>query len=277
MATHATASSALKYAPMRAVSTSPRGSTLAAPKARGERQSARHAALSGELLIIGILVFCYDRVRNLAPTRRSLSLHDGFQLLHLERHIGIDVELPTNLWLAAHRTLAEAASWYYQLVHLSITLLVLVVCYLQRPDVYRPARNALVLINVIGLIVFWVYPVAPPRLLPGTAFIDVTEVTGVAAASNTSAPYPYGAMPSLHTAWAVWVMILGLLLVRAWWVRVLCAIYPALTVAVIVMTGNHYLLDAVAGAAAALVAAAAVGLFPPRTRIIWRRSALERT
>ena len=261
---------------MRAVSTSTQSSLLVAPEPQGgRRRPARRAALPGELLIIGILVFLYDRVRNLAPTRRPLSLHDGLQLLHLERHIGIDVELPTNLWLAAHRTLAEAASWYYQLVHLSITLLVLVVCYVKRPDVYRSARNALVLINVIGMFVFWVYPVAPPRLLPGTTFIDVTEVTGVAAASNTSAPYPYGAMPSLHTAWAVWVTILGLLLVRAWWVRVLCAVYPLFTVAVIVTTGNHYLLDAVAGAAVTLVAAAAVGLFPPQGRVMWRRSAVR--
>lgn len=226
---------------------------------------ARRAALPGELVIVAILVFAYDRIRDVAHVRRSLSLHDGNQLLALERHLGINRELPINLWLAAHHTLANLASWYYQLAHLTVTLLVLVVVYVRWPDIYRAARNTLVLINVIGLIVFWVYPVAPPRLLPGRAFIDVTEQTGVAGATNTAAPDPYAAMPSLHTAWAVWVAVVGLLLVRAWWLRLLCVVHPVLTVAVIVSTGNHYLLDAVAGAAVALVAAAATGLMSPQT------------
>jgi membrane-associated phospholipid phosphatase len=249
---------------MRAVSTYSHEQPLASPEAVAARPSARRAALSGELLIIGLLVFCYDRVRNVAPTRRSMSLQDGLQLLGLERHLRINVELATNVWLAAHHTLADIASWYYQLAHLSVTMVVLVVCYVQRPDIYRPARNALVLINVIGLFIFWVYPVAPPRLLPGMGYLDITEITGVASASNTSAPDPYAAMPSLHTAWAIWVTMIGLLLVRSWVLRTLCVVYPVLTVIVIVSTANHYLLDAVAGAAVALVAAALAGLFPPR-------------
>jgi membrane-associated phospholipid phosphatase len=232
---------------------------------------ARRAALPGELVIVAVLVFCYDRVRDLAAVRRSLSLHDGLQLLQIERHMGINMELPVNLWLATHLRLAEIASWYYQLAHLTVTLVVLLVCYVCWPEIYRAARNALVLMNVIGLVVFWVYPVAPPRLLPGKAFVDVTQMTGVAGATNTSAPNPYAAMPSLHTAWAVWVAIVVVLMVRVWWVRVLCLLYPLVTVTVIVSTGNHYILDAVAGLAVALVAAAAVGLLPQRAGS-WRES-----
>ncbi len=215
-----------------------------------------------------MLVFVYGRIHDLAETRTALSLYDGFQLLAWERHLGLAVELPTNLWLAAHSRLAEVTSWYYQLAHLTVTLLVLVACYIWRPAVYRAARNALVFINLIGLAVFWVYPVAPPRLLPGGGFIDVTEVTGVAAASNTAAPDQYAAMPSLHTAWAVWVTLIVLLLVRSRWIRILGVIYPILTVTVIVATGNHYILDAAAGAAVALAAAAVVGLLPVRERVM---------
>jgi hypothetical protein len=236
---------------------------------------ARRAALPGELIIVAVLVFCYDRVRDLAAVRRSLSLHDGLQLLRIERHMGINMELPVNLWLATHQRLAEIASWYYQLAHLTVTLVVLLTCYVCWPEIYRAARNALVLMNVIGLAVFWVYPVAPPRLLPGRAFVDVTQMTGVAGATNTSAPNPYAAMPSLHTAWAVWVAIVVVLMVRAWWVRVLSLLYPLVTVTVIVSTGNHYILDAVAGLAVALVAAAAVGLLPQRAAG-WRAPLLLR-
>ena len=117
--------------------------------------------------------------------------------------------------------------------------------------------NALVLTNVIALAVFWLFPVAPPRLLPGAGYVDVARATGVTATSATSAPNPFAAMPSLHTSWAVWCAILGLLLFRSNWSRVVCCAYPVVTVIVIVTTGNHFVLDAVAGAAVAVFAFAA--------------------
>jgi hypothetical protein len=252
-------------------STSPESASAVPAKAQAKGMFARSVGLCGELAIVAFLVLCYDRVRNLAQVRRALSLHDGVQLLGFERHLHIDVELPVNLWLAAHRELAEVASWYYQLAHLTVTLLVLTVCYVRRPAVYPSARNALVLINVIGLVCFWVYPVAPPRLLPGRAFIDVTEMTGVATASSTSAPNPYAAMPSLHTAWAVWVACVALVLVRRRWAGMAWVLYPVLTVAVIVSTGNHYVLDVVGGVAVAFVGVSVAGLAPPRRRSRDRR------
>ena len=115
-------------------------------------------------------------------------------------------------------------------------------------------------INALALVVFWTFPVAPPRLLPGSGFVDITQATGAASAAATSAPDPYAAMPSLHTAWAVWVTVVGWVLLRRWWARALVAAYPAVTVTVIVVTGNHYLLDAVAGAVLAAVATLATGL-----------------
>lgn len=230
-----------------------------------EPQSAapvRRAALAGELAIVAVLVLFYDSIRGLAEVRRVVAMDNGRQLLSFEHRIGIDMELPSNLWLAAHHYLADVASWYYQLAHLTVTLGVLVVCYVRRPDIYRSARNALILINIVGLLIYWVYPVAPPRLLPGTAFIDVTEVTGAADASTTSAPNPYAAMPSLHTAWAVWVTVVALILFGAWSIRLLAVLYPVLTVAVIVTTGNHFLLDTLAGAVLAVGAAATVRCWP---------------
>ncbi len=251
---------------MRRVSTLPSPPDSLAPataEGQGVATPVRRAALAGELAIIAVLVLFYDRIRGLTEVRRGVAMDNGLQLLNFEHSLGIDMELPSNLWLAAHHYLADVASWYYQLAHLTVTLGVLVVCYVRRPDIYRSARNALILINVVGLIIYWTYPVAPPRLLPGTAFIDVTEVTGAADASTTSAPNPYAAMPSLHTAWAVWVTVVALILFSAWWLRLLAVLYPILTVAVIVTTGNHYLLDTVAGALVAVAAAATVRCWPP--------------
>jgi len=91
------------------------------------------------------------------------------------------------------------ASYWYQFAHLSVTLAVLVWCWHRRVASYRQVRNALVLINSTGLVVFLLYPAAPPRLLPGAGFVDVTARAG---ASIT--PDQFGAFPSLHLGWAVW-------------------------------------------------------------------------
>jgi hypothetical protein len=175
----------------------------------------------------------------------------------LEQHLHVNLELTGNVWLASHTLLADVASWYYQVAHLTVTLSLLLFVYWRRPDLYRVGRSALVLTNVIALAVFWLNPVAPPRLLPGAGYVDVALATGVSAQSATSAPNPFAAMPSLHTAWAVWCAILGLLLFRSIWARVVCCAYPVVTVIVIVTTGNHFVLDAGAGAAVAVFAFAA--------------------
>ena len=59
----------------------------------------------------------------------------------------------------------------------------------------------------------------------------------------------YAAMPSLHTAWAVWCMLVLLPLVRRGWLRGLIVMYPFATFFCIVVTANHYWLDALMGVA----------------------------
>jgi hypothetical protein len=213
----------------------------------------------GELAIISVLVFAYDHIRDLANAHRTASIASARWIMQVEAHLHIDIELPSNLWLSAHQELAELSSWYYQVAHLSVTMIVLAYCYWRRPDTYRPARNALVSINAIGLVIFWLVPVAPPRLLPGYGFIDTTIVSGVANAAG-SAANPYAAMPSLHLAWAAWTAVVAMRMFHGTWARLAWATYPVITTLVVVGTGNHYLLDVFAGVAVALAAGLLTGL-----------------
>ena len=243
----------------------------AASTASGEAadRPPRRPLFIGELLIVFVLVFAYDRIRDLATSHPRESLANARDLLRWERWAHIDIELPFNAWLSGHHSLADFASWYYQLAHLTVTLLVLLACYGLRPDAYRPARNALLAINAIGLAVFWVYPVAPPRLLPGGGFVDTAVVTGAASASAAS--NPYAAMPSLHIAWAVWTALVALLVVRGRYPRVIWAAYPMLTTVVVIATANHYVLDVVAGFAVALVAVVVPAVGPSLLQVIRSR------
>ncbi len=217
----------------------------------------RRPLLVGEVAIAAVLFVLYDHIRGLAPTRRGAALANADDIVGLERALHLDMEMPFNVWVSAHHTLALASSWYYQLLHLGLTAVVLVLCYWRRPDLYRSARNALVVICALGLLAFWLYPVAPPRLIPGTGFIDTAVATGVASpTSSTTTPDPYAAMPSLHIAWAVWAGIVALLMAQRLAFRLLWASYPLVTALVVVGTGNHYLLDVAAGGALALSALA---------------------
>jgi membrane-associated phospholipid phosphatase len=233
----------------------------------------RRPALIGELIVVVVLVKVYDQVRRLEVARARPAMHNAHDVLAIERWLHLDLELAGNHWLIGHHTLLLIASWWYQLAHLTVTLAVLALCYLRRPDAYRGARNALVLTNVVGLVVFYLYPVMPPRLLPGAGYVDSVAAAGFG--SSHTGPVPadqYAAMPSLHLAWAVWTASVGMLLLSRYRVRLLWLLYPVLTAAAVVVTANHYVLDVVAGIAVAVAA-----LLAARVQITLRRSRTAKT
>ncbi|WP_433475962.1 phosphatase PAP2 family protein [Spirillospora sp. CA-142024] len=215
----------------------------------------------GELVIAYVLLEVYRDVRKLADTRYGAALAHGRDVLGVEDRLGLDVELGVNRWLTRHHDLSQVSVWIYQHMHTNLTMIILLLCYLTGPDVYRPARNALVLTNLAGLVVFFVLPVMPPRLLPGEGFVD--SVAGAGFGTTHSPPLPanqYAAMPSLHMAWALWVALVIMALLRRYRVRWVAVLHPVTTAVVVVVTANHYVLDVVAGAAVAMAALSATGL-----------------
>jgi membrane-associated phospholipid phosphatase len=216
--------------------------------------------LVGELLVVLCLLRVYDFARGRADVRKSEALHYGARLLQLERTLHIDIEPAINRWTVEHHPISLIASYWYQFAHLTITLSVLLWVWRWHPAIYRRARNALVVINLVGLTIFLLLPVAPPRLLPGAGFIDADRLAGFG--TNNVGPVSadaYGAFPSLHIAWALWTAVVAFSLLRHRRFGWLCLGYPLLTFFAIVATGNHYVLDAVAGAVLGLVALKLVG------------------
>jgi len=214
--------------------------------------------LVGELAVVAALLVFYDMVREHAAPRRAAALAHGQDVLDAEKSLHLDWEAATNQWLNSHLAIRQLSSWYYQLAHLTVAMSVLAWCYLAAPTVYRTARNVLVATNVVGLIVFALCPVAPPRLLPNASFTDTVAVTLGEGPAGHPAPDQYAAMPSLHLAWATWVALTVWLVTAergGWrWLRVPAVAHPALTSAAVVSTANHYVLDIVAGVALALLA-----------------------
>jgi len=206
----------------------------------------------------------YDLIRSLAAVRAAPAQRHGSEVLSIERFLHLDWELAGNRWLTDHPPIATAAVYWYQFAHIGVTLAVLVWCYTTKPDLYRPMRNALVITNLVGMTVFFLLPVMPPRLLPGTGYVDSVADAGFGA--NHGGPVPadqYAAMPSLHLAWAVWTAYVAAALLAGRRGRALCHLYAVTTAVVVVVTANHFVLDVVAGVIVGLGAIAVARSLPP--------------
>jgi hypothetical protein len=223
---------------------------------------ARRTAWWVEALTIGWLCWIYDAVNNLAPLRLHSALAHGREILAAERSLGISPERSLDHWVAAHHTLGTILSYYYDNAHFIVTLGLLGYAWWRRADIYRPLRNALVLINVLGFVVFWLYPVAPPRMLGG--FTDVVAATHTFGSWHTgalaSSANQLAAMPSLHIAWALWCTCTVWAITRRRGLRALAVVYPFITAFAVLSTGNHYVFDLLGGALLAGLSIAIVRL-----------------
>lgn len=212
------------------------------------------------------LCWVYDMTTNLAPLRLHLALAHAESILALERLLGVSPELGLDRWLAGQRTLGLIVSDYYDNAHFIVTLGLLGWLWWRRADIYRPLRNTLVLANVIAFVVFWLYPVAPPRMLTHDGFSDIVAASGAFGSWHTgmlaSAANQLAAMPSLHMAWAGWCTLVVWCLTRRAWLRVLAVMYPCMTAFAVLATGNHYLLDVLAGLLTLGLAMALVAALP---------------
>jgi LmbE family N-acetylglucosaminyl deacetylase len=239
----------------------------------GRRTLARtRPRLLGEVAVVIGLLFVYDQVRSRVSVHPAVAVSHGWAILHAESAVGVEVESSVNGWLTDHAAVATMAVGYYQFVHLTAALTILAVCYRWRPAVYRPARNALVLTNVVALVVFALYPTAPPRLLPGAGFVDTVADAGFGTDHGPIPSDQYGALPSLHLAWATWVAIAGFAMTHRLLLRVVLAAHPLLTAVAVIATANHYLFDVVSGMLLGVLAALATGLLALAVRRPDRRS-----
>ncbi|MFC4906786.1 phosphatase PAP2 family protein [Actinomadura gamaensis] len=209
--------------------------------------------LWSELAIVLICYFAYELVRNLVPTERALALAHGHDLLNAESKTGLDVEYSLNRLFVEHGWIAVPANYFYSTMHFIMTIGVLVWLYWRHPASYRVSRAALFVMTLIGLLGFWLYPLAPPRMLAG--FTDTVISFGTwgiyDSGPTASVSNQYAAMPSMHTAWSLWCAASIIAITRRRWAVVLAALYPVATILIIMGTANHYLLDAVGGATAA--------------------------
>jgi PAP2 superfamily len=251
-----------------------------ASASEGAAVKVRRSPLLLELGVIVFLGWIYNWLQDLAPVRVGLAMHNGEGILSFEKRLHIAPERYLDGWLNHHYLLAYVSSDFYDNAIFGVTLALAAWIWWRRPDIYRPLRNDLVLANLIGFAIFWLYPVAPPRMLPG--FTDIVEkVGGLGSWHNALISHAdqLAAMPSMHLAWAVWCsLVVWRLAGKEGWRRAALAFgiaYPVTTAWIVIATGNHYLMDVVAGTAVTALSVAVVELGPKLVAGLRSRGALR--
>jgi hypothetical protein len=202
-----------------------------------------------EVITVVVGYALYEVVQGAAPAHRSEAFANARNLLHFEKWLQLNPELAVNGFVNDRPWLATTAGYYYDSLHYLITPTVLIWLWWRRPTVYARWRSALVGASIASLVVFWAWPLAPPRLAD-SGIID-TLITrhimgSVETASTSTLVNMYAAMPSLHVGWALWCAATIFATTTARW-RGVVWLYPVLTTLVVLGTGNHYLFDAVGG------------------------------
>ncbi len=236
----------------------------------GEDAVARsfHSTIVGhlrEVVLLTALYLAYCVTRVLGAHDLGAGRQRAGNILRLEGMVHLDVESRVNAAVTDMAWLAVPMDYWYAVLHYVVTPAALVWLYLTHRSGYARRRNALVISSILGLFGYVLFPTAPPRLM-GDPYLDTLARYAHLGwwADHASAPSGLGgltnelaAMPSLHVGWAVWVAWALQGHVRTGRGRVVLLSYPLMTTAVVVCTGNHWLLDCIAGFLVVMVGIAA--------------------
>jgi PAP2 superfamily len=213
----------------------------------------RYAAALRELGIFAVAYLVYFGVRAITEGTTATAMQNAMDLIRVERRLGIAWEGAVQHAIVGSGALVDAANAVYMYGHWPVIIVTGVLLFRHRRQHYYRLRNAVLLTGLVGLVVFALYPVAPPRLTDLPLVDTVTRnAEGYRQVLPRSLVNEYAAMPSFHAGWNV---LLGIVVFRATrhpLLRALAVVGPATMVVAVVATANHFVIDVVAGIAVVL-------------------------
>jgi len=222
-----------------------------------------------EIGLVGVAFLLYFLVRGSVVDRDAEALGNALDIIEVERAIGIYWEPDLHAAIIDYEALVQLFNAFYFWLDFPLIVGVgLGMYFFGRRHEYTVARDAVLASGAIALIVYNLFPVAPPRLLEplaielgnpaaaGAGFVDtVNEYTNFSYQAQSTQPFvnPYAAMPSLHYGWQLLVGGVLFWTARSVWLRALGVFMPVGQLSAIVFTANHYILDAIGGLGVALL------------------------
>ena len=206
------------------------------------------------LYILGFYAI-YTAVRNTqgsASVSEEHARNNAHHVISIERALHIFQEHRIQHWFLPHRFFVQFWDVFYGTAHFIVTAVALIVMFRTMKGRYPLWRNTLACTTALALIGFATFPLMPPRLLHEYGFVDTLQRYGGLWSFDSGAMQKisnqYAAMPSLHFAWSSWSALVLLPALKRPWAKVLMVAYPFITLFCIVVTANHYILDAAGGA-----------------------------
>jgi hypothetical protein len=210
-----------------------------------------------ELLFTGAIYLFYESTRNLTKSGANVAYENALEIIRAQKWLRINWEYEVQQFFIDDRWVLISSNYFYGAGYVVSTLFALIWLYRSRPDHYPFWRNTLAIGTLLGLVGFRFYPLMPPRLLDVHlgevvyGFVDTLKEFPTLWSFDNSAmekvSNQYAAMPSLHCGWAIWVMVSTFGLVRTQVMKVVVVLLPVTTIFVVVVTANHYLVDAAGG------------------------------
>jgi PAP2 superfamily len=228
---------------------------------------ARRDAAAQIAVVLGA-VAAYEVARHAMQPNWAEAFANARRVEAVEEALGVAWEQSLQRAFLAIPDLMQALNVFYFVGHFVFTGIFFVWLYRRSWDGFRSFRDAFLIATAISVVVHWLFPTAPPRLA-GVGLEDTLLVlSGIDIGSPTSAAFsnPVAAVPSLHAAYALGVGIGLFRYGRSKLTRVAGIVYPPLVILTVVVTGNHFVLDAVAGIAVISAGFLAVRLWQGRNR-----------
>jgi hypothetical protein len=232
-----------------------------------------------QLVLFAGAYYAYRIVRGAVDGQVSVAYAHARSIVDVERSVGLFFEPGLQNWALNNHWIVDAANWSYINSHFLVTTTFLIWLYLARNESFYYVRNMFMVAMGLALVLYIAYPAAPPRFMPEWGFADtVTDAVGQASANNANLLYnPYAAVPSMHVAFALMVAIPAFKIVRSRVIKAFWSVYPLLVTFVVLVTANHWWIDAALGvlvaAVSAVAASAAFGRVRPEAWA-WRTPAL---
>lgn len=206
-----------------------------------------------EIGLVAIAFLLYFLVRGAVVGHESAAFSHAMRVIDIEHKLGFYWEPSLNSAVLKYGALIQFFdAVYFWLDFPFIVAIGMWMYFSGHRHEYTVARDALLASGAIALVVYYFFPVMPPRLLAehGFPFVGTLEqYTHISYQADSLRPFvnPYAAMPSLHYGWAVLVGGVLFWTTRNWWLRTLGVMMPVLQFTAILFTANHYILDALAG------------------------------
>lgn len=228
------------------------------------------------ILVLVLAVYSWFR-KTYFQRPPEVAFANALDVIDLQRALGFAVtrvEIPLQQRVLEHPWLIDFFNTYYRQFKPALYVCALL-CLLLAPVDFRRIWRVFVIATVIATPMYALYPLAPPRLMGqyGFPFVDTLAVYGGAApsASGLGGANQFAAMPSMHIGWTtITVLWLAAALPRWRIGLIIGSIHLVLMCLTVIVTGNHYVLDIVAGFCVAGAAIAIAGWLPSELPRQWR-------